>query len=470
VRWFGTAASLAAKMPDIDPVERCALLIQLGRAQRLAAVPTYWETLLVAARLAQSLGHAELLAEAALASNSGQWHAAGSVDQEQFEILEAALTAIGPEDSTTRARLLALYALGPFGRDDSEERLRIGDEAVAMARRIGDDTCLLEVLVANHVSGRTAERVPALVAEEPAILELAERVGNRQQLVLVYGYAYSQRLEIGDLEQADRHLERMVEIADEVKNPFLGWMVSSYQCTRLIISGSGDEVEAAALAARQLGQDAELPDTLFWFDAQIYSARWKQGRLAEAVDLVRHNMAEHPEMPVYRAQLAYTLTRMGERAEALSLVDDFTFGLSNAFPDDFLRLTSQCYVAETCVILGTEEQAAQHYALLAPYADRYPCVGTSIRYSVSLVLAVLAVRTSQHERAEQHFADAEAHHLRVGARGWLARTRLEWGRYLLARGDAGRARPLLEEAREAATEVGAADVVGATEALLAEMT
>jgi tetratricopeptide (TPR) repeat protein len=419
--------------------------------------------------LAQTLGNAELLAEAALASNSGQWHAAGSVDQEQFAILDAALTAIGHEDSTTRARLLALYALGPFGRDNSAERLRVGDEAVAMARRIGDDDCLLEVLVANHVSGRTAERLPALVAEEPSILELAERVGNPQQLVLVYGYAYSQRLEMGDLEQADRHLERLAQIADEVNNPYLRWMATSYHCTRLIVSGSGDDVETAALAARQLGQDADLPDTLFWFDAQIYSARWKQGRLAEVVDLVRQNMADHPEMPVYRAQLAYTLARIGEQAEAMRLVDDLTFGLLSPFPDDFLRLTSQCYVAEACAILGTVEQAADQYILLAPYADRFPSVGTSIRYSVSLVLAVLAARTGQGDRAEEHFADAEAHHLRVGALGWLARSRLEWGRFLVAQGDNGRARALLEEAREAASEVGAADVVGATDALLAEI-
>ena len=77
-------------------------------------------------------------------------------------------------------------------------------------------------------------------------------------------------------------------------------------------------------------------------------------------------------------------------------------------------------------------------------------------------LSVVAARAGWPDRAEAHFADAARLHESLGADGWLARTRLEWGRFLL---DPGRARTGTRACwcRRAtlATERGAADVAAA---------
>jgi hypothetical protein len=88
---------------------------------------------------------------------------------------------------------------------------------------------------------------------------------------------------------------------------------------------------------------------------------------------------------------------------------------------------------------------------------------------VSFHLGLLAGFLGRFDDAERHFAAAAAEHQRIGAPTYLARTRLEWARMLLARGDAGdeaRARTLLTEASAVAEELGLLGVERASAALL----
>jgi hypothetical protein len=73
------------------------------------------------------------------------------------------------------------------------------------------------------------------------------------------------------------------------------------------------------------------------------------------------------------------------------------------------------------------------------------------------------------DEAAVQFADAAAIHERIGAPTWLARTRLEWARMLLRRGDPGdieQARGLLAQAVSTSRELGLTNVEQAAAALL----
>src|SRR5206468_263991 len=131
-----------------DDHRRAKLLLKLGEAQRRAADPAYRDTLLEAARRAQGLGDAKLLAAAALANHRGFWSLAGTTDQERVELLEAALDSVGDGDPGTRARLLALIAQETTWTADFERRVGLADEALDLARRSGDPMVLAAVLVA----------------------------------------------------------------------------------------------------------------------------------------------------------------------------------------------------------------------------------------------------------------------------------------------------------------------------------
>jgi DNA-binding CsgD family transcriptional regulator len=79
------------------------------------------------------------------------------------------------------------------------------------------------------------------------------------------------------------------------------------------------------------------------------------------------------------------------------------------------------------------------------------CFGAVDRY-----LGMLAATLGQWERAEDHFERAMILNRRMGADTWLARTAYEYGRMLLARGEADRAAALFGEADRIAERIGMA--------------
>ena len=294
----------AAEAVEAGSDRTCHLLIRLGTAQRLAALPAFRETLLDAARLAQSTGNAELLAEAALANSRGIPSTAGSLDHERVEGHRQRPRGDRERRLRPRARLLSLLALELIWQDPELRRLALIDEAMAMARRLENDDCLLDVWVASYIAGSLVDRVPTWVAELPEFLSLAENArGDAQKLFLIYGLAARHCMEMGDLVQTDRLLDRIGRLTAEVNHPFFRWMDANYRCCRLTVSGTGDEIEEAALHALQLGHDAGQPDPLVWFAPQLFAARWSQGRLAEVADTIRQ-VTESGGIPAWRAALA----------------------------------------------------------------------------------------------------------------------------------------------------------------------
>jgi DNA-binding SARP family transcriptional activator len=466
---------------DAGPARRCELLVRLGDAERMAGVSAYRETLLRAAQLAEDIGEADLLAEAVLANNrwfggtvatsSGTRAGArtGTLDEERVRFIEAALAAVGPADSATRARLLSVLALELVWGDPELRRLALADEAVAIARRLDDEACLLEVWTAAHNACSVPDRVPALVAELPELLALAERTGDAEQILVVCGRGFLHSVQMGELREADRLLERIGRLADDVDHPMFRWMEAIYSCSRLTVTATGAEIEQAALKALQIARNAGQPSLYTWFAPQLFAARWSEGRLAEIVDLVRQVTTDNPGLPAFRAALALTCALVGQREEAASIVDDLMVDPAKAFPQNLAWLFGHSVLAEAVAEVGTAEQAAREYALLAPYAGRVPSTGHVARPSVSLALATLAAGAGWPDKAEQHFSAAHEQHERLGATGWLARTQLGWARFVLEAAEPDRALALLARAREGAEEMGVADVVTAVDKLLSEL-
>ena len=232
-----------------EPARRCELLIRLGTSQRLAGEPAFRASLLGAAALAQEIGNDRLLAKAVLANSRGFASAAGALDRERVELIEAAVSASGSSDSVVRACLLSLLALETMWQDPGAKRIELADEAVAMARRLGDAACLLEVSMDAQVTCAVPDRVPELVREIPGLFALAERVGDVQQLAAVCFGSAAHCVEMGALDEADRLIERVGQLAADLENPLFRWMAAHQRCRSLTVTGTGDEIEEAALAA-----------------------------------------------------------------------------------------------------------------------------------------------------------------------------------------------------------------------------
>jgi tetratricopeptide (TPR) repeat protein len=443
------------------------LLITLGQAERRAGDPAYRETLLDAARLARRLGHVDALCRAALANYRGIWSATWRVDNERIGLLREALDASGVSDSTTRVHLLAHLSAELIWSDDFERRAALADEAVAMARRLGDGDALAQALFSRTL-GTWGTNVGDRLGDFRELLTIAERLGDQLTSFWAWRYRGLAEVEIGDLEAAGFSQQTCETIAEDLGQPALRWAVAVSRVGRLLLRGRLQEAEETARRAFELGQSVGEPDARIHYGTHRFQLRFEQGRLGEVVDRLRQ-AAHDPGLPSTRSMFALACCELGLVDEASSVFGPLAVEVHRLVPSPWWATTT-ANTAAVCAFLEDRDQAQRLIDLLAPRADHL--LGNTLWIGCGWhYLGLLTVTLERWNEAEGHFAAAAALHERVGAPTWLARTRLEWARMLLARrrpGDSGRARAMLGQALGTARDLGLANIERRTVALLQE--
>jgi DNA-binding SARP family transcriptional activator len=450
-----------------EPAEaqRLRLLIALGEAQRQAGDPAFRETLLTATRLASEQGDADALARAALANTRGFVPSAvGEVDGDRVASLQAALDATGGDDAPRRARLLAALGLELIYAGDQEGRVRLADEALAIARRAGDDSTLAHVLLQNYTNYFTIWTPGTLekrLAYSEELVPLAERVGDPVIVAWASLVRFRALIESGNVEAADPHLDQAERLTGELGQPTLRFLVGWFRTARTILAGDLEEGERRALTGFELGQATGQRDPRSFLAIQLFILRFDQGRLGELEEHLAERVAATPGVPALRACLALALCELGRPDEAtehyeLLAVESFT-----AMPVKSSWILAMAACAGVCAAMGDRARAPVLFHLLEPYAGQLVFTPAGALGAVAHHLAILARTFGDFDEAERRFADAAAIHERIGAPTWLARTRLEWARMLISRaqpGDSERARGFLGQAMQTARELGLANV------------
>ena len=188
---------------------------------------------------------------AALGHAGGTWEQFGVADAENVDLIEEALRRLPAEDSPMRAQVLAKLAIHRcFEVDSPEAGVRaIADEAVAMARRVGEAQPLAAALTgalhARWRPGRAAERLP-LAAE---LIELTEAHEKPKCAADAHVWRAGALLELCRLDEADAHLARHAELAAAAQQPAL--QIHS-DAVRTMRAGLEGDYERAARIAREL--------------------------------------------------------------------------------------------------------------------------------------------------------------------------------------------------------------------------
>ena len=472
VTFYGLATDLLVTTAEpVDEQRRCRLMISLGEAERRAGRPGYRETLLEAAHLGMRWRDAELVAAAALANNRSTFSAVGEVDVERVAVLEAALDLVGPEDSKVRARLVAHLAVELAFSGEWDRRVALSDEAVAMARRLGDPATLAAVLVLRsptiwHAS-TLAERV-ALAAEQTA---LAAELSDPTLALHAAVNGIHAALEIGDADAAEARLERAIALALELGQPTLRWLVTFQRARWCAIHGDFEEAERFASEALELGRAAGQPDAFAAYAAQLFTIRTFQGRLDEIVDLVAMAAEANPDLPGFQTALAQCLVEIGRPGDARAPYERLAESGFVDLPRDVTWIIGVTMGAFVCARLGDAPRADVLLALLEPYRDQFasdrPTWGGSVHYFCGLLERTL----ERWDEADESFTKAGEAHARLGARPLLALTRLDHAEMLVGRarmGDVRRARELLASALAIAEELGMKSVAGRARRLAAD--
>lgn len=359
------------------------------------------------------------------------------VDRARVAVLRAALDAYDPADSPTRAQLLALLALELATGDDWRLRDRLSDEALAMARRLGDQRTLALVLTQRCPARWRPQTIDGL---RPDIREAATLAARLEDPVLAGQAGYFGAhiaLEAGDLEEADRALDRLVAVADELGQPLMRWYAAVVRTKRRTISGPIDAAERLAFEALELGRSAGQPDTVLWFLGQLFVARFLRGTLEArephlpsllgSPDLAPPSGDEitpSPSMPLLvNATVAVVLCETGRLDEARGQFEALMGSGLEDLPQDYTRLAIPAVASVACAGLGDARAAERLRAILDPAGERFVNTGTSWFGVTSHHRALLAATVGELDDARARFAAAERAYAKLGATPWLARLR-----------------------------------------------
>ena len=142
-RLYGLALAALDSKPDADEPARCEVLLALGEAQaRSGEMVIAKETFAAVAVVATRLASSDLLARAAIGYGGRfVWVRTGK-DHKLVPLLEDALAILPAEDSVLRIKLLARLAGALRDRSTPERVTSLSQEALAMARRLGDPATL----------------------------------------------------------------------------------------------------------------------------------------------------------------------------------------------------------------------------------------------------------------------------------------------------------------------------------------
>ncbi|MGH7899136.1 MAG: adenylate/guanylate cyclase domain-containing protein, partial [Candidatus Binatia bacterium] len=413
--------------------------------------------------MARKLRSPEPLARAALGYGA-KWLEALAVDEVRVALLEEALGALDERSSALRARLLAGLALALYWAESPQRRKSLSEQAVEMARRLGERTTLAYALEARHYALWDPDHVEERLAAANEMIGLAEGLADRELALRGHTWRFIDLLELGDIASVDREIEARSRLAEGLREPLQMSLVLVSRCMRAVLDGRFDDAEHFADQARAMAEHVQPVNAEVRYASQMLLIRRQQGRSGEVEASMRSLAERYPAVTAYRCSLAPLYGDLGREAEAREEFERLAAADFAALPRDVTWYSNVTFLSETCVFLCDAERAAVLYRLLLPYAMRnvvhgaaLACAGAASRY-----LGLLGFTMSRLDDSARHFADALEMNERMGAKPFVAHVQHEYARTLLARGGPGdreKALGLLNLALETARELGMTKLV-----------
>ncbi|MEX2100124.1 MAG: AAA family ATPase, partial [Acidimicrobiia bacterium] len=401
-----------------DPRRLGHILLQLGVAQRRAGDGGYRDTLLRAAALAGDADDTELLAQAALANTRGFFSTFGATDEERVAVVRRALEEIGDSDRQERARLLANLVIETVFSEPIETREALSEEALELARRIGDAPTLAHVLVARCLAVWDPSTLVERLAFSEELVAVADQLADPYIQFFAAWYRFAPCVEAGRIAEAAETLERVTALAAELGQATPRWMDLIARSGQEVLRGDHERAEALAEEQMAAGEGVGSPqEPLFFYGVIVFAIRLDQGRAGEALPIAEVAAEQFGYIPGLAGMLAVTLCAVGREDEARALLD-----AAPRFRDiPWNQLRSSVLWGWTLVVahLRDEARAAELYELLAPYEDQLVYNGLICFDSIASLLGALAQVLGRTEDAERHLDAAIEIATRIEAPGFL---------------------------------------------------
>jgi eukaryotic-like serine/threonine-protein kinase len=441
-------------LPIHDERRQAELLLALGDALSGGGDrERYKEAFARAADVARRIGDSGAFARAALGFASPF----PVVDPQIIGLLEEALDLLAPGDSALRAMVTARLAQALHFGDQRERMTALKQEALAMARRVGDRAALTYTLGRILLGAAGVYSRPAQFTDliDEAI-RLAQETGNKRAESQGYIERAIASLALGERDAADAAIDVHERLIGELRTP---GFVKTLRAMQARLDGRLDAVEALAQQGLVDLQRVDPQLAQGVFGGQMLDLRRAQGRVAELEGAVKALAAQFPLIPAYRAALALVYEEEDRCEEIRAVFDELANDDFAVIPDDGNRLISLIFLTDVCCYLDDQPRAAALYEMLLPLADQCIVFGpaSGCAGSASAPLGALAATLGRFDDAERHFEDAIAMNRKLRAPTWVAQAQLGYAQMLLDRespGDRERALELLQLALDAGQRMG----------------
>lgn len=447
-----------------DERTRYAVLLALGEAfDRGRRAASDWETarkfFLKAAESAHRLGSWREFARAAIAYGGGRrFFEIGRFDTTCVSLLEEALRDAPEEEGVLQLRLRCRLAEGYLFADPDRAR-QLGSQALASARKLGDEPGLLDALLAWHYVSWSPDNTRERLAITDEVRRLAEKTGDYDSALLAWSWRLVSLMECGDVQHVDAEFADYRRLAAASHEPFWDFTVRLFQAMRATATGRLDEAERMIEENFATRQGPAESNARLNCAGQLAVVRYAQGRSDEIDATIGMLLQEHPRLSTLEWCIPIFLHELGRDVDAAEFFERLTAHDFDDVPRSGDWLPSMYLAGYACAFLGDTARAEILYRALLPYADRVPVTPFgSICYGPTAgILGRLATMLRRWDEAEDHFADAIKKTLQFGLPLYLPFTQHDYAAMLLDRGRAEDERParvLLERALNGAGRFG----------------
>jgi DNA-binding CsgD family transcriptional regulator len=388
-----------------------------------------------AARLGEDIGRADILASAALViTGMGDPATIAAVDL----LCARAIRAVPADDAALRARLLARQAIFAAENGAGNRARELSAEALALAKRSDDPDALLDGIHARHLS----LCAPQFLAERRELAMRACQVASRarQPLAELWGHVWlvDAAFQAGDLAAVDHELGVIEQLAAYHKHSLAWWHLHRLRATRAALVGELDAARAHNEAARAVAAQIGAVSTI----GMYYSFLGQLALLRGVIDrdtgqAILTMIRQAPPIPLVRVFAPQIHALLGDGDLARATFEEFRYvpgtvevGLRWA------ALINQ--IGFVALMLDDTETADRVYQELSGLAPTYAGDGSGLVFSGGSgqrVVGDLALATGRVEEAIRRYTDAIEMNARIGARPFLALSRLGLAKALLAKAD-----------------------------------
>ncbi len=408
---------------DPDPGARLDLEILLGGAQRALGQADGHETLQGAFASARELDDPIRMADAVVAfSDEGAASEELYIDDRLLAHYQEALAALGAREPHRRARVLGHVASAQAWRQSSAASRRAAEEAIALAREVGEEGTLAHVLTTARRSLSGSGLVDQQERLEEELFALAERLDDPGQRMRASLWRVVTSIEHGRGDELERLHQNAGEDAQLLRmgnyHHSLAYSRASLALLRGRIAEADFLVERAAAVGLEQGLDPTIIGAIRL--TQLMGVRHEQHRLNELRDeaaafFAPSGVFDWPAIGFIDGEIG-AMETVGGNIDAL--LDGFErHGLTALSPIGLLA-----HMAAPVARLGDPVRAARLYEIIVPFSGQ----GSYFAFFAGPVdyhLGLLARTLERGHEAQRRFADAVTFCQRLGAPRWTARCR-----------------------------------------------